>query len=182
MFHVVLGQMLADRGYAPHECEAGNPAVRGVYTKPDGARMAVFAFLDGMKTDTVGVKEMRQVRAWLLERGMAHALVVSKGGVNHYTTKETRAWDDMHVETFKAAELQVNVTHSCYYQPHRLVAAGERQAVLERYGGADKLPRLLASDPVVRYFGWRVGDVVEVRPTYGGFEFERMYNVVCHGA
>lgn len=179
MFERVLAEMLADRGYRRTPCEDGHPFLHSVWERPDGGRMAVFVLLEGLKTEMVGVKEMRQVRAWLVEQGMAHGLAISKGGVNHYTVKETRGWEDLHIELFKAAELQVNITHSCYYQPHALLAPADRQAVLDRYG-ADKLPRLQASDPVVRYFGWRVGDVVEVRPTYGGCEFDRVYNIVCH--
>lgn len=180
MFEPVLAQMLADRGYQPVECDDAHPFLHSVHRRPDGAAMAVFVLLEGLKTEMVGVKEMRQVRQWLLDHDMAHGLAISKGGVNHYTVKETRGWDDLHIELFKASELQVNITHSCYYQPHTLVPVERRAALARRYGGVDKLPRLQVSDPVVRYFGWRVGDIVEVRPTYGGCEFDAVYNVVCH--
>jgi len=172
--------MLADRGYVCEPFENNSTYLHSMYRKPDGKCMAVFVLLDGIKTDMVGVKEMRQIRGWMVDNGLTHGLLISKGGVNHYTVKEIRAWDDIHMELFKSSELQVNITHSCYYQPHSLVPSDTKLKIIQRYAGVDKLPRLQVSDPVVRYFGWRIGDVIEVRPTYGGCEFDKLYNVVCH--
>lgn len=180
MFESVLKEMLEDRGYAVENFHNSGPYLHSVYKKPDDKLIAVFVLLDGMKTDMVGVKEMRQIKLWMVENELSHGLLISKGGVNHYTVKEIRAWEDVHMELFKASELQVNITHSCYYQQHKLVPHDKSLHIIRRYAGVDKLPRLQISDPVVRYFGWRVGDIIEVRPTYGGCEFDKIYNVVCH--
>ena len=46
---------------------------------------------------------------------------------------------------------------------HIVLLADEKRALLERYKLRDsQLPRILASDPIARYFGMSKGDVVKI--------------------
>lgn len=180
----VVSQMMADRGYDAI-------SVKDAYKDAAAARVqmafhsqtepvhtvVVFMLLEGLKTEQVSVKDMRACKDWMHDNDVSRAIVVSQAGLNHYTSREIKSWHDCIIETFLTSELQINITRSCYYLPHRKVAAVERDAVVARYG-LDNLWLIFTDDPVVRYFGWQPGDLLAIKCDYGGFEGLDSYRLV----
>lgn len=54
---------------------------------------------------------------------------------------------------------------------HRILSEEEKEALLKKYNVTlDKLPKILATDPVVIKLGARVGDVIEIERNFEGFK------------
>lgn len=72
-------------------------------------------------------------------------------------------------EIFYEKELYCNVTHHVLYSPHRALSEPEEEAVLKRFKCIKhNLPILLRTEPIARYFGWSVGQMVEIKSSMGG--------------
>ena len=66
-------------------------------------------------------------------------------------------------EVFHIDRMQFNLVDHMYYSPHRLLKGDERQRVLDKFGSNLELyPKIDHSDPVVKYFAWDIGDLIEI--------------------
>ena len=73
----------------------------------------------------------------------------------------------MLVEIFLVAELLFSVVNHVYCPTHRLCSVEETATVLKKLGVSsaekyDKLPCILAKDPVMRYYGLIQGNFIEI--------------------
>ena len=73
----------------------------------------------------------------------------------------------MFIEIFLISELLFNVVDHVYCPIHRLCSAEETAEVLEKLGVSlaekyDKLPCILAKDPMIRYYG-----ITQGHPRFG---------------
>ena len=67
------------------------------------------------------------------------------------------------IETFKEAELLVNITEHSLVPEHVPLTATQKTELLQRYKLKDiQLPRIKMSDPVARFYGLQRGDVVKI--------------------
>ena len=73
------------------------------------------------------------------------------------------------LDIFEERELYRNITRHKLYMPHRLLSTKESGQVLKRYflKNKEKFPRIYRTDPVVKYFGWQVGSILEIKRFYG---------------
>merc|ERR1712224_544278 len=71
------------------------------------------------------------------------------------------------IETFLERELLVNITEHILVPKHQLLTNAEKIQLLNRYKLREaQIPRILSNDPVARYLGIDVGDVVRIiRPS-----------------
>ena len=126
----------------------------------------LFVFLPD--DDKVGVKTIKQYCEMMKEASVSHAILVVKQGVTPFakTALQEMASTDL-IEHFRDAELLVDVTEHRLVPAHALLSPEDRQALLDRYKlRAEQLPRIQRTDPVARYYGLKVGDVVKiVRPS-----------------
>ena len=76
----------------------------------------------------------------------------------------------MRIETFGVEELQYNPSKHVWVPPHRILSKAEKKSVLESLKcNQEHLPRILICDPIVRYYGGRANQVIEVlKPTPDG--------------
>lgn len=133
----------------------------GVYTRSrDGAKILV-SFSDEPK---VGVRSVEELYAAMRAHGVTRSvLVVAQGATPPAQIALRQLAAEMSVDVFCDDELRFNVTEHERVPPHSAVDADELAAVLTRYKcKASALPRLLSTDPVVRYYGWPRGTVVKV--------------------
>ena len=127
----------------------------------------------------VGVKTLRAVRSECKAAGGAHLILVAPEGLTHFASRELAVEDGLHVEIFRKDELSFNVTKHRLVPPHRLLSAAERRQVLASLGcKPSALPKLRASDPVARYYGWPAGSVVRIDRSVGTLEPEAVFRAV----
>lgn len=140
-------RVASDPGELQACVEAQEPAVEGA----PHPRTAVFL----LPVDRISVK---QVRAVLRDYPTLDvAVLVSLEGPTSFAKKEVDATcrERLHFFTFK--ELTYNVTRHHLVPIHRLASAAVAAAL-----DPARLPKLLATDPVARYYNFRPGDVVEI--------------------
>lgn len=180
-----LDTLLTDRGWARTPVPEAAPVLPmggtdlyGVYsTAPNDPHPValVLNFDNPHRSSNIAVKEVRHWYAWMEEVGIRHVVMVSRDKLNTYIVRELASLEGVTVNMLTTAELRVNPTQSAYYVPHARLDGAQAASVKARYG---KLPLLPVSDPVVKYFGWNVGDVIRVRRDYAGFEFTDVYREV----
>jgi DNA-directed RNA polymerase subunit H (RpoH/RPB5) len=67
-------------------------------------------------------------------------------------------------ETFHVDRMQLCLVDHALYCPHKRLVGQERQAIVYRFGADfSKYPKLPVTDPVVRFFGWPIQTLVEIR-------------------
>ena len=126
----------------------------------------LFVFLPD--DDKVGVKTIKQYCEMMKEASVSHAILVVKQDVTPFAKTALQEMASTYlIEHFRDAELLVDVTEHRLVPAHALLSPEDRQALLDRYKlRAEQLPRIQRTDPVARYYGLKVGDVVKiVRPS-----------------
>ena len=126
----------------------------------------LFVFLPD--DDKVCVKTIKQYCEMMKEASVSHAILVVKQGVTPFAKTALQEMASTYlIEHFRDAELLVDVTEHRLVPAHALLSPEDRQALLDRYKLlAEQLPRIQRTDPVARYYGLKVGDVVKiVRPS-----------------
>jgi len=153
--------------YGVYATDAGDPHPSAV----------VLNFANSGRTGNVAVKDVRKWVAWMKHEDIHMALMVSRARLNFCITKEVAALEGVIVSSVTTAQLAIDPTQSVYYVPHVRLGAAQAAQVKRQYGES-ALPVLHTSDPVVRFFGWNVGDVVQVCRNYGGCEFTPTFRMV----
>ena len=60
-------------------------------------------------------------------------------------------------------EKKINILKHTLVPKHKIMNEKEVEELLKKYGVTkDKLPKILASDPVVKAIGAKIGDVIEI--------------------
>jgi DNA-directed RNA polymerase I, II, and III subunit RPABC1 len=80
---------------------------------------------------------------------------------------QTRTRGSITIETFRESELVVNITEHVLVPKHQLLTEEESLQLLNRYRVTSlQLPRIIRDDPVAKYLGLKVGDLVKIiRPS-----------------
>lgn len=67
------------------------------------------------------------------------------------------------LETFTLQELQYNITMHFFVPKHKVLSNEEKNELFNRYKiDETKLPQILSTDPVVRYYGADPGTIIEI--------------------
>ena len=75
------------------------------------------------------------------------------------------ARQDIHIEVFQAEKL-IDITKHRLYRKHEKITGKEEREIREKYG--NKLPKILITDPVVRWHDFKVNDILRIKRK-GGF-------------
>jgi DNA-directed RNA polymerase I, II, and III subunit RPABC1 len=75
------------------------------------------------------------------------------------------AKQDIHIEVFQAEKL-IDITKHRLYRKHEKIIGKEELEIRGKYG--NKLPKILITDPVVRWHGFKVHDILRIKRK-GGF-------------
>ncbi len=104
-----------------------------------------------------------------IHSGCSRYIFISSAGITPKARKTCKNYQlhDVYIEIFRVAELLFNVVNHVYCPTHRLCSADEAAEVLEKLGVSsaekyDKLPCILAKDPVMRYYGLTQGSLIEI--------------------
>jgi DNA-directed RNA polymerase I, II, and III subunit RPABC1 len=66
------------------------------------------------------------------------------------------------IEIFSVDELQYNITRHSLVPRHEKLLEDEKNKIIKKYGGIDKFPKLLSGDPIAKYYGYVVNDMVKI--------------------
>ena len=123
-----------------------------------------------------GVGPLRRLWAWALGTECQHAVLVTPSLPTAHALKVVHN-SDFVLETFTIYELMYNLTKHSLYSPHRVVTPQEISSN-PLLTDPTKLPRIMTNDPVVKFFHWSVGTILEIHMRYGEQHFAVDYRVV----
>ena len=89
-----------------------------------------------------------------------HAIIIYNNNKTSSAKKIINNLYNIYIETFAINELQFNITKHRLSRPHIKITGKEEQEIREKYG--DKLSFILKSDPQVKFYGFRVNDIIKI--------------------
>jgi len=135
--------------------------------KADDATDQLFVFFP--TDEKVGVKPIKTYCQRMKEQNVLRAIIVVKVNLTPFSKQAIReiAQRGYRIEYFRDAELLVDITEHKLVPEHVVLSIQEKKELLTRYRlKPSQLPRIQVQDPVARYFGLVVGQVVKiVRPS-----------------
>lgn len=144
----VSDEFLHDAGITREGVVRRSETINGSYAMEAAPGVAVVMCVDGTNVDCP--HGARSVIA-----------VMPKGTI---TKKSIMGADDATIEVFHVKRLQLTITEHQDYLPQARVHPQEvNDEVFGRFGiNQDKLPCMFYGDPVARFFGWHVGDIIRI--------------------
>tara|TARA_B100000683_G_scaffold139022_1_gene135440 strand:- start:779 stop:1303 length:525 start_codon:yes stop_codon:yes gene_type:complete len=155
--------MLEDRGFEVPAVGAATAKARFLESQPihtgearDGRRVVLYIDSE----ERTGIKRVRQ----LMEQHPDDIVVVSIDGVTPFTKKEVA--HEARITFFVAKEVMHNLPRHCLVPRHTALSQEEAEAVKKRFHMMDHhWMLLLSSDPVARWYNWRIGTIVRIERT-----------------
>ena len=166
----VLEEMLTDRGYGVIENDLTGGSLIEVF-RIGGKLMHGTNFSSGLVCEVIvvpekiGVKVLRSIEAGHNEKAMIIITLCKPTPPSMKMLRDMQHW----CQVFEIASVIRNVTRHKLVPKHTLVPENEVANLLARWKETDRrrLPALLASDPVARYLGLSLGNVVHVEGSEG---------------
>lgn len=187
LFYVrrTAAQMLKDRGYVVQQSnlEMGIEDFKKEFgERPDRSDLMMVGsmvddpmqqisvhFLDpDTKSEKIGVEKIKAVVDQVKEftPNSKNAILILPCGLTPFAKQgisEANSGHQYRLELFMENELIFNISHHNSVPTHQLLSELEKRQLLERYKvKSSQLPRIQAKDPVARYMGLRIGDVVRI--------------------
>jgi DNA-directed RNA polymerase I, II, and III subunit RPABC1 len=135
--------------------------------KTDDSTEQLFVFFPD--EDKVGVKPIKTYCERMKSEQVLKAIIVVKVNLTPFAKQAIREMSQRgyKVEYFRDAELLVDITEHKLVPEHVLLSPQQKQELLARYRLKEtQLPKIQLADPVARYLGLKVGEVVKiVRPS-----------------
>jgi DNA-directed RNA polymerase I, II, and III subunit RPABC1 len=155
-FGLSYGNAVSEPGCMNYTYRHNDPSVASIRVKfdlPDGRI--------GNTTIQTLTAELQHERATRCIAVMGEGQTLTPTVRKHIDT--LRAELQMHFEFFTPLELLINITEHKLVPRHRPLRLQEKDELLKRYGISEtQLPRILRSDPVVRYLGVDAGTILEI--------------------
>lgn len=128
-----------------------------IYKNPIENKPIIVWYYISEKLNIDSIKDFIQI---LEERKSKHGIIIYYSSITSSSKKVLEHLQNFKIELFCFNELTFNLTKHMYYCPHRKLDKTEADIVKENFG--TKLPYLLRSDPVVRYFAFQKNDIIEI--------------------
>lgn len=146
-----IKQMLSDRNY-----ELFDEDDFTYQSRTDTEKKVKVFFCVGAK---LNIDTMKSFVAILQKKCLHHAIIIYDNVITSSTRKLLDHLWDIYVEVFHIDEMQFNVTHHSLYAKHELLGS---DGVKEIKHLVKKLPVILRTDPVVRYFDFQKHSVLQI--------------------
>lgn len=146
-------EMFEQRGYKIVEKDDE----RILAIKEDGNQLCAF-FTTSIKK--FNVDRIQECIFMMKQMDIAHAIIVYKEFATPYAKKLVEESTDIYIELFKEDELQYNCTKHILVSKHELLYKKDTKEAKEfkKY----KYPLILKTDPICRFYGFKIGDVLKI--------------------
>jgi len=114
-------------------------------------------------TKKVGVPTIRQYIREMHDNEVNNAIIIVQDAVTAFAKKEFSAIKNFNIEYFKKNELKIDITEHVLVPRHVLISEADKKELFKIYKiKGDKLPKILSSDPISRYYGAKRGQVFKI--------------------
>lgn len=123
-----------------------------------GCRLSIFVCLSGNFTSPA----MQHIET--LRHGVGHVMVLFQDKVTATLREDFFKNQNYEIELKHFSQLYVNVSRHRLVPPHRLLGPSEETELLGVLRCTkEKIPSILVTDPVVRYYNFPIGSIIEIR-------------------
>jgi len=184
--HKTVYEMLDDRGYTVskdlldidllswrEEYQSNNQITYEDLTlnfSKNGNSIYVF-----FSNDVIGVQYIERIIKKLTDNDSNKAILVVNQPVNDISKNIINLINNskFNIEIFQEKQLLFNITKHVFVPKHSVITESQKRDILKTYRIKEtQLPRILANDPIVRYYGLKKGQVVKItRPSETAGEY-----------
>ena len=111
--------------------------------------------------DRIGTASYNKILENAIKHKMNHLIVLSTHKETSLVTKRIEHFTEMKMEIFIVKNCQMNITKHKYVPAHRQLTLEESDRIRDLVG--ERLPILLRSDPIARFYDFEPGRVVEIQ-------------------
>jgi len=112
-----------------------------------------------MAHDKVGVEVLKKYIEHCMNKQINHYIVIYQKSITSTCLKILNNFFEYNIELFPLDQFKFDITRIKYYTKHEKVSDNEKKRLKKIYQGSN-LPVILASDPIVRYFGFKKDDIL----------------------
>ncbi|AHC55066.1 DNA-directed RNA polymerase subunit RPB5 [Tunisvirus fontaine2] len=106
-------------------------------------------------------------------------IIVEKPLVSKAKTTVNSIAKIVNTTVFELSDVQFRKPSHILIPPHRLMSEEEKRETLEKYSlEAKDCPRISSTDPVTQWYGWVIGDMIEIKRPEGTFKKDATYRIV----
>ena len=174
-----LSNMFAKRGYhlieetgwpdlveknapeAARKTVSGEQILQALQFKEDGSFLRICVFFH---SDALAVKDIQRYCVKMKELGAYRGVVIVEKPLRKVTANALAEVGPLFfIETFEGWELLVDITKHYLVPCHSILSEAEKNQMLKRHRlTIQQLPRIKRDDPMARYLGMHVGQVVKI--------------------
>lgn len=187
----VVSEMMEDRGYCVFERiinnreefeeklkESGYISTTAIHSSGYNCFITWFPFVEE-DIKKLTAKNIVDLRNFAKESGKNRILIITDRDITINASKIIGSDGDF-FEIKRFVETQFNITKHNFAPQYRALSKDEIEELIKLYGTLDKFPRIFDTDPISRYYMWKIGTVVEIiRSNYNGPSV--YYRVVSKG-
>lgn len=135
-----------------------------IYKKADGQALLVYYADTPPDKTSLGVDGIKDVVEMM--RGIGNAIIITAKSLSPDAVKNIRGLVAYNIQVFMEDELSFDPTEHVLVPEHIPLTREEQQAFLSRNDlSIDQLPSIKVTDPIIRYYGMRPGDIVQINRT-----------------
>lgn len=149
----IITEMMQDRGYVITETESD----KMLATREEDSHQVLIVFIDEPKLNINTVKDLVQI---LQENDLDHAIIIYNDSITASARKTIESIENITIETFLRTELQYNITKHRLQPDFKKCEGEEENEIKEKWG--TKIPVMLSSDPIARFYHYLRGDIIRV--------------------
>lgn len=137
-------------------------------THPSLLKEECYVFFD-TEEPKLGIKKWREYIDKMNENAVARAIIVTEHGITPKVAKELSTLEKKSVHVFDKKSLYHNITRHAAVPKHRVLNEEEVIALCKnRMLRRDAFPTYAIDDPIIQYYGYEKGAVVEIQRHMGG--------------
>ena len=149
----ICHEMFEQRGYSIVEKDDE----RILAIKEDGKQICAFITKIGSKFN---VERIQVCISMMKEMDIWHGLIVYKDSATPVAKKIVEESQNMKIELFHEKELQYNLTKHYLVPLHELKY--KKNTELAKEFKKNKYHIISKTDPVIRFYGWNIGDIIQI--------------------
>lgn len=153
--------MLTDRGYDVSTFLWND---NRLYASRNGDGIHAYLLMQG-KT---GVKQLNEIKNEIANLGIKQLIIVYKQNITSFAKHviDDMIQDGIDIQLFKDTELYFNLTKHSLVPKHTLLTKEDKIMFIAKYNVKDtNIPYIKKTDPVAKYMGLKIGDVVLINRT-----------------
>ena len=108
--------------------------------------------------DKVGVEILKKYIEKCMNKQINNYIVIYQNSITSTCLKILNNFFEYNIELFPLDQFKFDITKVNYYTKHEKVSDDEKEKLQKIYKG--KLPIILLTDPIVRYFGYKRDDIL----------------------